>query len=303
MNNYFKSITLVLFVIVAMISCTTQDVIPEPEKEVRTEMSILCESLDSLQSIYNPTISRGATAKKWALRFLCGTVDASVATVTSETGPVGAFVCGTIASGLYEDYFNRCVKRNNDIPNRRKSLLSTTAAIPTVVFNQQNATFVDSIGYYHNAVLEDIRNKGISFVDDAGKIDFYGYFNEVVKESKKYGIESSVKLPETKYFVYIESVIRHLSVMEEGNEEVFLSSIFNENFKQLNIGNSRTQELKTICKKIIYNDLCIEGEKSVEYGTKVNDLIVGSNLSCSEKQELQIANNIAINSSIYWNSK
>ena len=73
--------------------------------------------------------------------------DACVGGLTAETGP-GALVFSTVASGLYDDYLDYIMRR---IPQKsRYSSRSETSVSKKIVFPIESATFVDSIGFYHN---------------------------------------------------------------------------------------------------------------------------------------------------------
>lgn len=281
-------------------SCdSSEDITVESVKEMPdAELAKLYNSIDSLHNEYSE-VTRSSFADKWARRFLVATFDACVGAITAETGP-GAFVCSTIASGLYDDYLD-AVDRRFGMPARLKSRSASTAP-QSVVFPTKTPCFIDSIGYYHNLVINEIQSKGQSFIDKNGNIDYNSYYDEVIMVAKENGITCNSAINKPLVFRYINSIIKPFAQIQEGDEETILSIIFNETYKDFNFDNSKTLQLRNVCEKIIYNDLSINEDQVVEYGTKVNELIVNSNVTPTTKETMKVANNIAVNSSLYWSS-
>lgn len=266
-----------------------------------SELSRLYSSIDSLHQEYSVIGATRGFSDKWGRKFLSGTVDACVGVLTAETGPFGSFVCATIASGLYDDYFDYCVTRIAQCPRRISQSISSEPQ--AIVFNVDNSSFVDSIGYYHNLVLNEIQSKGVSFIDVDGEIDYNAFYKEVLATSKKYGILDSCTFNAPIVFKYINSIIRPLTQVEDIDKDACLSIIFNDTYNEWNYDNTTTTLLRDVCDKIILNDISVNDDCLIEYGTKVNDIIVNSTVPVSTKESLKIANNVAINSSLYWSSK
>lgn len=263
------------------------------------EFAKLYNSIDSLHNEYS-ALSRVSFADKWGRRFLVATFDACVGAITAETGP-GAFICSTVASGLYDDYLDYVNGRTTRSAKIRTRSVSPVQQ-PAVVFATEDPNFVDSIGFYHNQVIDEIQSKGLSFIDKDGNIDYNSYYNEVIAVAKKNGISCNVPIDKTLVFSYINSIIKPFAQVEDGNKEAFLSIVFNETYKNFNFDNSKTLQLRNACDKIIYNDLSINEDQVIEYGMKVNELIVNSKVDKNAKETMKVANNIAVNSSLYWGS-
>lgn len=286
---------------VALTSCdSSEDILSESVQDLPdAELTRLYNSIDSLHNEYSTTgVTRGATMDKWGRRFLVATFDACAGAITAETGP-GAFICSTIASGLYDDYLDAVDRRFSRSYN--SNTRSTSITPQSVVFPTATPCFVDSIGYYHNLVINEIKSKGQSFIDN-GNIDYNSYYNEVLKISKENGISCNVSINKPLVFRYINSIIKPFAQIEKGDEETILSIIFNGTYNDFNFDDSKTLQLRNVCKKIIYNDLSVNEDQVVEYGTKVNELIVKSNVANDTKETMKVANNIAVNSSLYWSS-
>lgn len=301
-NNFYLFAIVMTLATVALTSCdSSEDIVSKSVQDLpNAELTRLYNSIDSLHNEYSTMdVARGAILNKWGRRFLVATFDACVGVITSETGP-GAFVCSTIASGLYDDYLDVVDRRFNRAYNFNTVSISITPQ--SVVFPSDNPCFVDSIGYYHNLVINEIQSKGQSFIDENGNIDYNSYYNEVLKVSKEKGIQCNAVINIPLVFRYINSIIKPFAQIEKGDEETIISIIFNGTYSDFNFDNSKTLQLRNVCEKIIYNDLSVDEDRVVEYGAKVNDLIVKSDVANDTKEMMKVANNIAINSSLYWSS-
>lgn len=289
--------------IMAMMSCSSQvemsSCSPQAQDE---ELTKLYASIDSLHNEY-VSVTRGSFLNKWSKRMLVGVADACVSAATTWTTPVGAFICGVVASGLCEDHLDNCIKQGESLDKQKKPKKTAYEMPPAIVLNNDNANFVDSIGYYHNVILNEIKTKGIVGVDENDVFDIDNYINEVLIVCKKYGIVNDVLIDKSVIYPYIETVVRSLAEVEDGNYNMLMSAIFNEKLNNFNLSNEYTLQLHDICNKIIYNDLCVEDDEIIDYGTKINDLIIDSKISEESKANLQIANNVAVNSSLYWSVK
>ncbi len=285
----------------ALTSCNrTEDIVVKSVKEQPDiELAKLYNSIDSLHNEYSILPStRGAKLNKWGKRLLCGIADACVGGITSGLGP-GSLVCSIVASGLYEDYLNYCTKKIKKSPFAQIDR-NVSSVQKAVVFTKVNSNFVDSIGYYHNTILDEVRSTGKSFVNANGSINYAVYYNEVLAASKRIGISTKFTINKTLIFRYLDSIIKPLAQVEDISEETVLSIIFNGTYNNFNFDDTKTLQLRNICEKIIYNDLCVDEGQEVEYGTKVNELIVKSNVANDTKETMKVANNIAINSLLYW---
>ncbi len=301
-----KKIILFLSIVItltsfALTSCnSSEDIVVKTVKEQPDiELAKLYNSIDSLHNEYSTlTSTRGAKLNKWGKRLLCGIADACVGGITTGLGP-GSLVCSIVASGLYEDYLNYCAGKIKKSPYAQ-IYRNVSSVQKAVVLTNENSNFVDSIGYYHNTILNEVQSKGKSFIDANGNINYAAYYNEVLAASKKYGISAIFTINKTLIFRYLDSIIKPLAQVEDISEETILSIIFNGTYNDFNFDNAQTIQLRNICEKIIYNDLCVDEDKVVDYGTKVNELIVRSNVANDTKETMKVANNIAINSSLYW---
>lgn len=260
------------------------------------ELAKLFLSIDSLHNEYTTT-SRTSVVDKWGKRFTVATVDACVSIITSPSF-WGTIIASTAASWAYEEYLNYVDSRFSRTPRR---VVDSGSALPnSVIFPTSNPQYLDSIGFYHNLLIDELRATGVSFINSNGDIDYNSCYQEVVRLARKHGIQHQISFNNSLAHNYINSIILTFYMTEEGSCETFLSAIFNKEYYQLGVDSSRTTQLRKTCEKIIYSTVNVKAEDLIEYGTKVNQLINDSNVDAATKNELKIANNIVINSSLNW---
>lgn len=312
-----KLIFLVVVFTVAITSITscnsTEDVVYEHPMSQDADLARLYNSIDSLQKVYSTPESR-VDWDKWGRRGLSYAVDGVVGLLFAETGLLAGPI-SVVGSGLYEDYLDYMVTRCNTMTqcntmNRkvRSNLRGESSSIKTIVFPVENATYVDSIGYYHNLIIHDVRSNGKSYTDNSGNIDFSAYYEDVLFAAGKYGIQNNYSINTQQLFQYLESIIKPVARIDANdgddiNSELLLSIFFNNNYNGFNYDTAQTIQHRDICEKIIYNCANVRDNQLVEYGTKVNDIIVNSHLDANTKDNLKIANNIAVNSSLQWSKE
>lgn len=293
---------------VGLTSCdSSEDVISEPvEKLPDAELTKLYNSIDSLQKVYSIPESR-VDLDKWGRRGLFYAVDGVVGLLFAETGPFTGII-SVVGSGLYEDYLDYMVSRCNTMDRKHRRNSQDESSIKTIVFPVENATFVDSIGYYHNLIIHEVRSNGKSYTDNSGNINFSAYYEDVFVVARKYGIQNNHPINTQLLFQYLESIIKPVAQLDVNggddiNSKLLLSIFFNNNYNDFNYDTAKTSLHRDICEKIIYNCANIRDDQLVEYGTKVNDIIVNSHLDANTKDDLKIANNITVNSSLQWSNE
>lgn len=299
----FLTVVVVSLTSVALTSCESSDdlVSASTQDFYDGELNRLYCSIDSLHNEYSTSdVARGGFINKWGRRFLVSAFDACVAALTAETGP-GAFICSTLASGAYDDYLDYVDRKYRVSPKRNSRI--TSNSFQSVIFPSSAPSFVDSIGYYHNLVINEIQVSGQSFIDKDGEIDYNSYYDFIAKIAKAKGIASSNSINKSLVFKYIASIIHPFAKLEEGNVDTIISIVFNDTYEDFKFGKAKTLMLQNVCEKIIYNDLSVNADQVVEYAAKVNDLITTSNVAIDTKVTMQVANNIAVNSSLYWSVK
>ncbi len=297
-------VVILTVVIIGITGCNSiEDLASEPTNVPQdVELTRLCNSIDSLQNEYLTSNTR-VDWEKWSKRGFFYAVDGVVTLLFAEAG-LYAPVIGTFGSWLYEDYFNYMVDRCNTMNSPiRKITRGEISPLNTVIFPVENATYVDSVGYYHNLIIAEVQSNGKSYISENGDINFMSYYKDVLDSARNHGIHCDNPINTKLLFQYVESIIKPLAELEVSNQKeidsnLILSIFFNERYKGFNYDNAKTIQHKNICDKIIYNCVFVRDNQLVEYGTKVNDLIVGSKIDDDSKNNFKIANNIAINSSL-----
>lgn len=307
MKRIFFIVMSLAIAISSLTSCNSaEDVIEEAVLQPQdTELTVLFNSIDSVQNEYTIGVETRVNWEKWARRGMSCLVDGVVGALFAETGPVGSLIAGGIGSGLYEDYLDYMVSKGKKRRSHRITR-STLSPINAVVLSQGQASFVDSIGYYHNVILNEIKVKGITFTDNSGNINYRSCCNEVLLAARKNGIRNNCNINNELLYEYLESIIKPLARLETGdqtqdiNQEIIFSILFNDIFNKFGFSKTKALELRNVCEKIIYNSMSVNEDQLVDYGTEINKLIVNSDVTATTKDNLKIANNIAINSSLYW---
>ena len=193
--NLFIAFTIA---ITSITSCNSvEDIIDEPiQASEDVELAKLYNSIDSLQSEYLSSNITRVDWDKWGRRGLGYAVDGVVGLLFAETGPL-AGVIGVVGSGLYEDYLDYMVSRCNTMNQQiQRTAQNGQTPIRAVVFPDENTTYVDSIGYYHNLIINEVKSNGKSYTDVSGNINYNAYYEDVLAIAKQHGIlnDGSVSL-------------------------------------------------------------------------------------------------------------
>ena len=193
--NLFIAFTIA---ITSITSCNSvEDIIDEPiQASEDVELAKLYNSIDSLQSEYLSSNITRVDWDKWGRRGLGYAVDGVVGLLFAETGPLAGAI-GVVGSGLYEDYLDYMVSRCNTMNQQiQRTAQNGQTPIRAVVFPDENTTYVDSIGYYHNLIINEVKSNGKSYTDVSGNINYNAYYEDVLAIAKQHGIlnDGSVSL-------------------------------------------------------------------------------------------------------------
>lgn len=265
------------------------------------ELTRLYNSIDSLQVEYSKVESR-VNWEKWGRRGFFYAVDGVVGLLFAETGPLSGMIAAA-GSWLYEDYFDYMVNRCNSINRRIRNVSQGESSLKAVVFPVENATYIDSIGYYHNLIISEVQSNENNYISDNGYINFTAYYDDVLVAAKNHGIRFEYPVNTQLLFQYLESIVKPLAELElsaqtEIKSDLILSIFFNEAYNDFNYDTVTESLQRDICDKIIYNCSNVSDDQLIEYGTKLNEIIVSSSVDVKTKDNLKIANNIVINSSL-----
>ena len=310
MKNLFKVIFVFsAFVVFATItSCSNELHEVSSFNNETIEFSKLLNSIDSLNRKYVPQQDTRGFWHKWGRRALAGTVDGCVGCVSgAATGGFGGLVFGGIASGLYDDYMDNIERRMS-----RSSTMKETTILPVqkqhVIFQSDNgepADFIDSIGYYHNLILDELKASGISYVHNDTDVDYEGIYKAVTTICKKYGICYNEDNHDKKLaiFAVTDNFIKIMAKDSIPDLDTCFNVIENKKISSLGISSEKMKNLHQVCNKIVNSVVSTSSENAISYGNEINKIVDNSSVSLPIKKEIKITNNIAVNSYLYWNDK
>lgn len=298
-----KCLFLFVTVLTALFSACSSDNYEssaDPVNKISLEESSfkeLCVTIDSIGSKYNSPITRGNTLTKWGGRVFSAVVDGVSGTITGSAG----FVVGPLCSWAYDEYWDSIVRR---METRGVASESNDIKVsPTYVYNDGCMAKSDSIGYYHNKILDDIANSGNNYLSESGDIDYQVLLEECIESANKYGIESQIdSVDKQKYVDFAKDVIRYfVDCYKQGNtlDKAYANMNASYNAK---FGDKDFIKVEIVQQKIVDILNCIDNEDSVrEYADLVNNVLKESTISPELKKEIKTVTDVTINSKLYWN--
>ena len=173
---------------------------------------------------------------------------------------------------------------------------------PTYVYNDGCMTKSDSIGYYHNKILDDIVNSGNHYLSESRDIDYQVLLERCIESASRYGIESQIdSIDKQKYVDFAKDVIRYfVDCYKQGNtlDEAYANMNASYNTK---FGDKDFNKVEIVQQKIVDILNCIDKEDSVrEYADSVNSVLKESTISPELKKEIKTVTDVTINSKLYW---
>ena len=261
-------------------------------------------SVDSLNVKYSHVKTRGFFSK-WGGRIFTAVVDYSVGAVASAaTTPLGGAIIGSVASFAYEDYWNSTMKKmeepNNVNAVSTRGLIETTPAL--ILSNNENPTFADSVGYYHNILLAELRALGKSYCDSYGNLDYQGMMDDMVVIARMHGIECEnidiVK--KNNLFKLTDSFLKDVNTENDNFIGTYFEQHGNSILSNLGFSDNCISSYRTLCSKIAEVVPYSTETEVIEYGNKLHTMIDNSNLSDANKENFKIMNDVAVNSQLYW---
>ena len=264
-------------------------------------------SLDSLNNNYNivQNEQRGINFKKWTGKAFSAIIDYSVGTVAfAATSPLGGTLIGTCASWLYDEYWEKVVCKH--FRGTQQKSAPTLTAGPSIVFNESpDASFIDSIGYYHNLLLAELDSLNVSGIDENNNIDYEGLFVIVQNLLANHGHNCPEINSEIKYlcFSYADREIKSLNPNEFENWTIDYNVLNTTEYLPLNIKEEQIVLLNEVGNSLYNAVVSLSDSNIISYGKDLYGIIENSKLERNEKDELHVLNNIAINSTLHWSSE
>jgi hypothetical protein len=156
----------------------------------------------------------------------------------------------------------------------------------------------DSIGYYHNLVLDDLANSGKKYVTSSDEIDYPSIVRDCVAAAKKYGVNLNISLADQqKYVAFSKDVVS--SFADCGAEKITI----NQAFSDINTSFESKFDTKLNLDKVemVQNEI-VDVLNSIYYADKVNTILKTANLNPELKNDLRTVTSVTVNSKLYWTS-
>lgn len=275
---------------------TDVNLISENKSEA-LEFDKLCSDLDVIGSKYYSPTTRSVNWTKWGHRFFSATVDGITGYIA---GPAGVIV-GTLSSWAFEEHWDHCVNRMRAATLRRVNSYSNH----TYVFNDGTLEKCDSIGYYHNMMLDYLANSGKDYTTVDGETDYIAILDDCILAASKYGVDLSISpTDKLKYANFSKEVV--LSFSDCYNQKIAIEEAYGnicisyENKFNIKLNYDKVEIVQ---RKIADVLNCIDNESSIiEYANQVNAIIRDTSVNPELKSDLKTVTDITINSKLYWDA-
>ena len=175
-----------------------------------------------------------------------------------------------------------------------------------------HVSFIDSVGYYHNALLSALSKRGTGCADSLGFIS-YDRLCQDAEQRFNSSLQRRTLMDNTP----------EASCLTDANQEEYdavknFTTSFVQNmssglgfYKSFEASRANTIDLlqcrksdvdaiRDLCQKILTASHGVSNSESVNYSRRLNQLIEKSCLSQVQKEAFKCLNNIFINSRLYW---
>ena len=245
-------------ILVLTASCSKENEVettPSPRNN-SVELKTFLTSVDSLNQqvlFEQKLIGKGTRgnwhkwAHKWARRGLSAVADGCVATIAgAATGGFGGAIFGVLASGLYDDYMDYVEKKMRKSKHSQTRDSIATSTLRTFIPNTIYPCFLDSIGYYHNVILQDLTKSNSSYVSKEGNIDYDGMYKAVATLFAKYKQNYSIEkfnMQKNSIFSFTDNLIKELANSEKPDLLPCFNLLHSNEYLSLNFSNEDIEML------------------------------------------------------------
>ncbi len=302
-----KLLVIAAIVATTLFSCTnvTETI---SEKETANEASLytyneLLYSINNVNGKYQICNQvkrvKPATVNKWGGKILSAVVDGIGGYISGPAGWLVAPLC----SWAFDAHWERC-NRDPHTPSRpRRIVRNDNIQVPTYIPNAENPARIDSIGYYHNLVLEKLSETQHDYYNNDSTVN-YGLIYEDCKNASS---ELNIDIPEDKEkekLISLSKVI--VESIADCNGEEDLQKAFEKINSYYNSVFSADENI-TITEQVQEKIISVLNEMSDEsdirkYADEIYNAIYSSNASQESKDKASVANNVTVNSKLYWES-
>lgn len=265
----------------------------------------LLNKIDKINEKYQTTKApltknKDETARKWGGRIFSAVVDGIGGYIA---GPAGWLV-GPLCSWAYEEHWNRCTRDIKPTTTTRPKKISArdSSMVPTyVVANKEYLTHIDSIGYYHNLILDKLSQTNNNYFNSDSTINYKLIYTDCEKASKELSLDIPKTEEKEKLISLSEFIVERIAKCYDEND-------LNKAFDDINQYYNREFNLdetliitEKIQRKIISAIKDINNEDNLkQYANEIYDAIFSSGVSPDLKEKASVANTVTINSKLYW---
>lgn len=304
MKKIFYLTNVIIFATTLFSCSNVSDTISEeePDKMVQVNTNDILERIDNINNKYQQgkTIKKikPGTVKKWGGKIYSAVVDGLSAYIS---GPAGWLV-GPLCSWVFDEQWERC---NRDVhPKKRTRQINNNDSInlPTyVVTNKESLTHLDSIGYYHNLILDKLSQYKNNYINKDSTVNYSMVFDDCEKASKDLALDIPQISNKDKLIALSKCIVENISCCNDEKDLDKAFEIINNYYKKEFKADENIIITEQIQKRIIsvLNELDDENDIK-EYANKIYDAIYNSSVTPELKEKASIANSVTVNSKLYW---
>lgn len=319
--NYCKlsMIVCVLSFGILLASCSSDEktILQEPETNVVQEPNEIDEfisSVDALNAKYPNMQSRGsfrsggAVAVADAAGFAAGAgIGRWVGGAIGSAGGVGGAILGTFLGGKLGPYVCTYLASGaaNFVCSRVFSRTNSAESYDDFQF-VGIVTNEDSLGYYHNQMMEELNNNRDKYVSSNGTVDYDLIYTDIIDFLKKINrydeafVNPMVKTAIINQIKEICSISRKYTLNPESEKLVEEQCEFLKDKCQLT--NDDIKLYKDFNVKLLKKCSNLSNVQIKDYSKDLNLVIKDSKFSDEKKEELSLSADLTINSSMCWDT-
>ena len=237
------------------------------------------------------------TAKKWGGRIFSAVVDGIGGYIS---GPAG-WIVGPLCSWAFDEHWERCNRDVSHTNRPRKTCRNDSIRVPVYVVSKENLAHIDSIGYYHNLVLDKVSKTQHDYFNNDSTINYSLIYDDCQKASSDLDINTPKAEEKEKLIALSKFIVESIA---NCNDESELQNAFEEinNYYYREFTPDKSIAItEQVQKKIIsvINNMTDEDDIK-KYADEIYYAIYNSMVSPDIKEKAYIANSVTVNSKLYW---
>lgn len=219
-------------------------------------------------------------------------------------GPAG-WIVGPLCSWAFDAQWERCSRVMNKKAPGVEETANTGQFVqsPTYVFKGDRLEKLDSIGFYHNRILDDIILSEKCYFLSNGNINYDDLFNDCMKYANKYGVDISVSSTDrVKLLSLAQDIVESFLICVMNDEPIEIA------FKRVNLSYvqnfndvKRIENVELVQHKIMEVLAEINDENEiVDYADKIYKVIEDAEINSYMSRDLKTMTSVTVNSKLYW---